>query len=512
MKSAIITLLVFLGAIMTMNADAAVGKCVNVTTPDIALVQDAFTHGYTHNEVIDIIDGKPYPTLTIQCVNNGVHQPHSDEIKGFSSVWTRDLYWGALGWVQAGDDKVVTRMKTSIEALIACKNRNKAEGKSKTWPLNDGRYCIPQAYVPGGTIAMDFFPYCSESQVDFLLYVHLYWQMSGDTDFVKQIWNDIAYVTQTIELMDTNGNSLPDNCWGSYDYQYVGQDMEEPLLSAKASAAYKAVSEMAKALDKNDESKRLQLLSNKVKKTMNLPISDGGLWYPEGGHFANKRIITKGKESIDGDFIPYENLGPMFYGITSRAQNKAIFDKLDANFNAFYPLKYGPLYTSHALVNENSEIDRATTPWLGFIDVYLRCKLGHANNRSEIFSLLIKHAYDIPAAPFTEGVGIYGKLTGGAGRSWDNGNFFHCLISGIYGIEKSAKGIIVTAPVKMADFPLTELNNVCWRDAVYDFKWQGNGSRISEVTVDGKPRHLTNSGMFMLTDKDGKHQVVINMQ
>ena len=496
-----------------MNSNAATGKCENVTTSDITLVQDAFTHGYTHNEVTDIVNGKPYPTLTIQCVNYGKHEPHDDNSKGFSSVWTRDLYWGNLGWAQAGDDRAVVRMRTSIEALIDCKNRNKADGQSKTWPLNDGRYYIPQAYTSGGVIAETFFPYCSESQVDFLLFVHLYWQMSGDSQFIEKIWNEVAYVTQTVELMDTNGNGLPDNMWGSYDYQYVGQYMEEPLMSAKASAAYKAVAEMAGALGKNDEAKRLQSLSNKVKRTMNLPVSDGGLWKPtpEGGYYVNKRIITKGKESIDEDFIPYENICPIFYGMASKDQAAAIFNKLDANFNDIYPLKYGPMYTAHAALTNESATDKATTPWLGFLDVYVRCKFDHSKNRSEVFSLLIKHAYDVPAAPFTEGIGIGGLLTRNAGRSWDNGNFFHCLVSGIYGIEKSDKGITVTAPVKLADFPLTELKNVCWRDAVYNFIYQGEGSRISEVTVDGKPRHITSNGTFLLTAKTGRHEVIVKL-
>lgn len=493
---------------------AASGHTVeNVKTADIAVVQDAFTHGYTHNEIIDTIGGKPYPTLTIQCVNSGAHQPHSDQSKEFFSVWTRDLYWGFLGWSQAGDANVLKRMKTSILALIACKNHNKADGHNKSWPLSDGRHYIPQAWCTGGRIAEDFFPYCSESQADFLLLTHNYWRMTGDTAFIKSIWGDIEYVTNTIELMDTNGNSLPDNLWGSYDYQGLGVDQEEPLMSAKASAAYRAVASLAHEVGKDDEAKRLTDLSERVWRTMNMPVSKGGLWKTDGGYYVNSRRITKGSEGVDDRFIPYENLVPMFLGMTSSTQDKLIFDRLDRGFETYYDSKWGPMYTAPAARTENSVIDHSSTPWLGFLDVYLRCKKRDSKVRSDVFGLLIKHAYDVPAAPISEGAGITGNLTGGAGRSWDNGNFFHCLICGIYGLEKSQAGIQVNAPAKMDGFPLTELKDVRWEEAVYDFSWKGQGSRIGEVLLDGKPcRSNLSAGSYVLHEPTGSHKVTVKLQ
>ncbi len=487
----------------------------NVQTTDFPVVQDAFTHGYTHNNVIDTITGQPYPTLMIQCVSGGVHQPHSDESKDFFSVWTRDLYWGFLGWSQAGDDAVLKRMKSSILALIACKNENKAEGHNKSWPLNDGRYYIPQAWCLGGAVAQDFFPYCSESQCDFLLLTHNYWKMTGDTEFIKSIWGDIEYVTQNIELMDTNGNSLPDALWGSYDYQGLGLDQEEPLMCAKASAAYSAVASLAHEVGKDAEAKRLRALAERVRVTMNLPISEGGLWQPDtdGGYYVNSRHIAKDNKSVDDRFIPYENLVPMFLGMTGQAQDKQIFDRLDRGFRTYYCAKWGPMYTAPIGKTAASILDHATTPWLGFLDVYLRCKKRDSMIRSDVFALLIKNAYVLPAAPFSEGAGISGTLTGGAGRAWDNGNFFHCLISGIYGLEKSRTGIQVSAPAKIDGFPITELENVRWKNAVYDFTWTGSGSIIDQVLLDGKPcLPCTSSGAYLLHKPTGLHKVTVKMR
>lgn len=480
-------------------------------------MDDAFMHGYVHNKIGDIISGQKYNTLMIQCPCSKGEVPELDSDGNYKykhySVWTRDLYWGALGWIQAGDREVLERTKTGLLALIQCKNRNKAEGKNKSWPLNNDRFYIPQAYCVGGAVATDFFPYDSESQADFLLLAHLYWKSSGDTEFIKSIWADIAYVTKNIEIMDTSGNSLPDNLWGSYDYQGLGQDTEEPLMCAKASAAYRSVAEMAKAVGKGDEAKRLAALADKVKKTMNLPISEGGLWkpLPDGGYYVNKRIIKKGEEAIDDAFIPYESLVPIFCGMSSPAQIKAVFDRLDKNFDRFYNLKWGPMYVAPAIHNEQSVMDCSSTPWLGFLDVYLRCKHGQEKHRSEIFSMLIKHAYDVPGSCFTEGAGIFGSLTGGSGRTWDNGNFFHCLVSGVYGIEKTAQGVGVVAPTEMHGFALSELRNVRWNDAIYDFQWIGNGSKITKLAVDSEVQKHSGNDAYLLTEKSGRHSVSITL-
>ncbi len=486
----------------------------HVTTSDQSVVDDAFVHGYTHNMVTDVIDGKNYRTISIQCVNTGTHIDNFDnEFRGFS-VWTRDLYWGGLGWFQAGGPEVINRYKTSLQALITCKNRNKADGHVANWPLNNGRYYIPQAWCTGGAIAEGFYPYDSESQADFLLLAHMYWKVSGDTEYIASIWDDIMYVTKNIEVMDTNGNSLPDNLWGSYDYQGLGQDQEEPLMSAKASAAYKAVSELAKLTGHTDEAKRLSALAAKVRKQLNKPVSEGGLWNPlpdGGGYYVNFRSIKKGHESIDEKFIPYENLVPMFFGMMEKKQIASVFSILDGGFSKYYDLKWGPMYVAPAAHTSNSVIDCSTTPWLGFLDVYLRSKNGWTNNRSRIYKMLMDHAYDIPAAPFTEGAGIEGNLTGGAGRAWDNGNFFHCLINGIYGVEKTADAIILTAPTPMTDFPLTELKAIQWHEAQYDIKWLGEGSKIAGVTLDGV-RVASSAGRYRLTKRSEVHSVVVKLR
>jgi len=484
-----------------------------VTSPDLQIIDDAFLHGYQHNKVTENINGKEYPTLGIQCISYGEHLPNQ-----YGAVWTRDLYWGFLGWSQAGGNEVLSRIKTSLELLVLAKNKNQALGQSKQWPLNDERFYIPQAYTPGLKSAMDFFPWCSESQADFLLLARDYWQLSGDIDFIESIWMDICYVEKTIELMDTNGNSLPDRLWGSYDYQGLGNHTEEPLMCAKTAAAYWAVAELAKQLGRESVATRLDNLARKVKDEMNKPTSQGGLWKPldnDSGYYVNSRDITKEINGIDERFIPYENLCPMFLGITSPKQDKAIFSHLDNNFDKYYNLKYGPMYIASTGKNEKTEVEYSSTPWLGFLDVYLRCKKNHEANRSKIFEMLIDHAYDVPVGCFTEGVGVYGYLTGNSGRSWDNGNFFHTLITAIYGIEKHRGGITITPPVKMDSASLTELNNVHWRDAVYDFKWQKTGKKIRTVTLDGKlisADKTHDPNRYLVTAKTGKHKVVVELE
>ncbi len=117
--------------------------------------------------------------------------------------------------------------------------------------------------------------------------------------------------------------------------------------------------------------------------------------------------------------------------------------------------------------------------------------------REELFSLKVP--------------GYNGYLTGGAGRSWDNGNFFHMLVCGVYGLEKSRDGIAITAPQKIDNTPLTELSNFRWRDAVYNFHWKGESSKINKVLIDGnevKPE----SGNYKLIDTSGEHEVLIILE
>jgi hypothetical protein len=481
----------------------------HIKSRDVGLIDSAFVHGYMHNIVNVNTYGEKIKTLSIQCTDGKVHIGGG---RTAYSVWTRDLYWGFLGWAQAGDDSVLDLMKSSIRLLIAAKNKNQALGLNQVWPLNDKRFYIPQAYDQNLVTAKDYFPFCSESQADFLLLVYNYWKLSGDNDFIESIWSEIVYVAKTLELLDTNGNSLPDALWGSYDYMFITLDTEEPLLCAKTSLAFSSVAELAQMLSKDTYSYRLKKLASKIKETMNKSIEEGGLWKNEGdgGYYVNMRKIMKGEEKIEDKFIPYDNLVPMWCGMTNSRQDKAIFEKLDANFKDIYDLVYGPMYCAQAGHNDQSVMNCSSVTWLAFLDVYLRGKKNHDTNRSKIYDMLMQHAYDAGGIVFPEGAGVYGNLTGGAGRAWDNGNFFHMLICGIYGLEKSKDGITISAPEKIDGVPLTELKNFHFRKAVYDFSWIGTGKHISNINVDGQSIK-NGTGDYMLTDNSGKHKVEIQL-
>ncbi|MCD4709690.1 MAG: hypothetical protein K8R52_02515 [Bacteroidales bacterium] len=484
----------------------------HIRSNDVEIIDKAFLHGYTHNIVYENVEGRKIPTLTIQCTDGGVHKSEKElsPDRIHYSVWTRDLYWGFLGWAQAGDDKVLEMMRSSLELLILAKDRNQALGQSKVWPLDDKRFYIPQAYTTGLKSALDFYPWCSESQADFLLLAYNYWELSGDRKYIESIWEDIVYVTKTVELMDTDGNSLPDALWGSYDYMWIKTDSEEPLMCAKTSLAYKSVARLGKLLGKDDYADYLDKLAAKVKVTMNKPLDEGGLWKPEveGGYYIQMRKITPGQEMIEDMFIPYNNLVPMWCGMTDSNQDEAIFTKLDTHFDSYYDLEYGPMYCSPAAKNEESVMDCSSVTWLAFLDVYLRGTKGDEGNRTRIYEMLMEHAEDAGGIAFPEGAGVYGYLTGGAGRSWDNGNFFHMLICGVYGLEKSREGISISAPNQLDNVPLTELQNFCWRDAVYNFQWKGEGSQIRNIAVDGK-EIKPESGVYILSADSGVHEVDI---
>ena len=132
---------------------------------------------------------------------------------------------------------------------------------------------------------------------------------------------------------------------------------------------------------------------------------------------------------------------------------------MDNGFEKYYDIPYGPEYCAPAGHNKQSVANCSSVTWLGFLDVYLRGKEGHYKNRAKIYHLLMKNAHDAGGIPFPEGMEIYGYLAGNAGRTWDNGNFFHILICGVYGLQKSKDGIKISTPEKIIGVPLTELNN-----------------------------------------------------
>ncbi len=505
-------------SIIALAASCAYGGDIvlseHVESSDMPIIKDAFEHGYLHNCMNQQIPGGKIATLNIQCTSEGKHQHISQDRHG--STWVRDLYWGYIGWIQAGDTEVLNRMRTSLEHLILAKNNNQALGQSEVWPLADERFYIPQAVVPDLGIPYNLYPWCTESQADFVIMCKMYWEQTGDLDWIKKVWADMVYVTKNIELLDTNGNALPDQLEGSYDYQWMSHDTEEALMSAKAHETYRCMALLACELGKDSVAERMEKLAEKVKVEMNKPVAEGGFWKDLGngkGYYINTRTITKGNERTDDKFVPYQSLVPMYLGLTTPEQDAAVFKMLDGDFDKYYDLKYGPMYIAPVpkeAANERTVMDSSSTPWLGFLDVYLRCKKDHTVNRSKIFKMLLDHAWDVPDACFSEGAGPWGFLTGGAGRSWDNANFFHTLVVGIYGLEKSNSGITVSVPVKMEGYPLTELNNFKWKQAVYDFEWKGSGDRISSVTLDGKAVSKTESG-YLLNKQGGKHKVVITL-
>ena len=107
----------------------------HVESNDMPIIKDAFEHGYLHNCINCPIPGGTIPTLEIQCTGLGHHHTISQDRLG--ATWVRDLYWGYIGWIQAGDTEVLDRMRTSLEHLIIAKNVNQALGQSEEWPLND---------------------------------------------------------------------------------------------------------------------------------------------------------------------------------------------------------------------------------------------------------------------------------------------------------------------------------------------------------------------------------------
>jgi hypothetical protein len=153
-------------------------------------------------------------------------------------------------------------------------------------------------------------------------------------------------------------------------------------------------------------------------------------------------------------------------------------------------------------------MDCSSVTWLAFLDVYLRGQKNHESNRTRIYEMLMQHAWDAGGIPFPEGAGVYGYLTGGAGRSWDNGNYFHMLVCGVYGIKKNRHGISIQPPRQLGSEPVTELRNLSWRRAVYNFQWRGEGGHISKVLVDGK-KLKPGSGGYLLTSLSGIHEVEI---
>jgi hypothetical protein len=255
---------------------------------------------------------------------------------------------------------------------------------------------------------------------------------------------------------------------------------------------------------------RLEKLAASIKETMNKPVEEGGLWKKEGagGYYVQMRSIVKGSEHIEEQFIPYDNLVPMWCGMTDHAQDLAIFGKLDDNFSKIYDLTYGPMYCAPAGHNEKSVMKCSSVTWLAFLDIYLRGEKGYEKNRREIYDLLIRHSHDAGGILFPEGAGVYGSLTGGAGRSWDNGNYFHMLVCGFYGLEKSKDGIVISNPDRVENLPLTELKNFCWRQAVYNFQWNGEGRKIKKIICDGTDLKLTN-GEWLLDFRNGTHRVEV---
>ena len=116
-------LLMFSAGISQSNAQYAQSPELvprHVFSKDMNVIDEAFLHGYTHNIVNEDVDGRKIPTLTIQCTDGGVHKPEKDLTADrlFFSVWTRDLYWGFLGWAQAGDDKVLLGLSGGVDSSV----------------------------------------------------------------------------------------------------------------------------------------------------------------------------------------------------------------------------------------------------------------------------------------------------------------------------------------------------------------------------------------------------------
>lgn len=153
--AAVFSTAILAGAVSTLEmktygAETCAATIQAVYSRDVEILDNAFRYGYVANLINVDVNGTGMATLSI---DNSTSQGHA------YSVWTRDLYWGFLGWAQAGDESVLPVMKSSLRLLIMAKNRNRALGQNQRWPLNDRRFYIPQAYMAGGiTPAAGFFP------------------------------------------------------------------------------------------------------------------------------------------------------------------------------------------------------------------------------------------------------------------------------------------------------------------------------------------------------------------
>ena len=93
-----------------------------------------------------------------------------------------------------------------------------------------------------------------------------------------------------------------------------------------------------------------------------------------------------------------------------------------------------------------------------------------------------------------------------ADQTWSASAYLRMIYDGLFGLNFQADGLSF-APHLPAGWGNVTLNNVKYRGALLDVSLQGRGSRITKVTIDGKP----SKAAFAPASAMGRHTISITL-
>jgi hypothetical protein len=413
--------------------------------------------------------------LNLRQYPNGLLAPRANVLMGpvdcYKETWSRDNTW-AFEFLYLVDP-------VGVADLL---------GRYLTW-----RIANTSSFTGGG----------SDAVAELLLMAGRHFMITGDRQFARQ--HIAAYHAAAQHLLDLrqDGQGLPivHGSWDGQGFPLIGK---EPYATALCYTGLMRLAEIDMALGDADSAARWRTAAQEIKTTALCDYQEGGLWHTERGTFINyidykdpaawsARCSTWGGEHNPSDigiprdeFALYQTVIPIWLGLLDDpAQVRAAYAWIDAHYS-YASGRAGVSFPPHIMQN-----------FIVLIDVCVRQQYG-VPGADRLLQLILDHAYD-GGMPLTErAFGAYfgpgPEVTSGiyhfyphthTGRIWDNAPYFGLVLGIHYGLEYTARGWHIGTPRPIANYPLTVLENVRYKDATYTIRWQGKG-KIREIKLDGK--------------------------
>ncbi|KYG72698.1 GH116 family glycosyl hydrolase [Roseivirga echinicomitans] len=221
----------------------------------------------------------------------------------------------------------------------------------------------------------------------FILRFFRYTEFHKDNNFNEKHWQSVKAAMDWLISRDQDKDGLPEQVsfWGDWkDVKGVAGRKYSPFSSLLYLSALKYCKTYAEKAEDQSAISIYNKAYDKAFELVNKPFEEGGLW--ADGFYQQQWNDNRS----DGKILQDQAIG-VFYDVVSPERANAIFETLNANNRTPYGIaETFPYYDSSYGYEPGEYHNGAVWPWLSFMDIWSRLKVGRKDEAIQLIKDIAK--------------------------------------------------------------------------------------------------------------------------